>query len=156
MMKNNGFTLIETLIYSGIVSGFITISLFLVLQMIEFRSSLENQRELNENQRFLIQKLNWALRGSAINSPAAGASAGSISVNKIGYASNPIVIDSLNGAVRLASGGGTALPITNAFASTTNLVFQNLNLSGKTVIRVTANLAGQSSSTTIDNFILIK
>src|SRR3989344_1222509 len=104
--KGAGFTLIETLIYAGIISGFITISLLMVYNIIDFSASLAEQRGLIEGQRFLDQKLHWVLSNvSAVNSPVASSSSATLSINKIGFAQNPVVVDSLNGAVRVSYGG---------------------------------------------------
>ena len=64
--QKRGFTLIETLVYVAIVAGFITVSLSAVYQMIDFGGRVRNQREINENQRFLIQKLDWILNSAEI------------------------------------------------------------------------------------------
>lgn len=152
-----GFTLIETLIYAAIVAGFITIAFLAVYQMIDSSGRLRNQQEINENQRFLIQKLDWILNSAdAINSPPLGGSGNTLSVNKLNFAQNPLVVDVIDGAVRLLSGGGLPVSLTNNYASTTNLLFEHLNLSGQSAIRITGTLSNASASTSIDTTILIK
>lgn len=157
MKKEQGLTLIETLIYSGIVSGFVVLALVITYQMIDFRDDLNNARELYENQRFLSQKIDWVLSSvSAINSPAIGATSASVSVNKISYGSNPLVLDLSAGAARLSIAGAAAIALTNGYVTVSGLTFENLSLSGHSFIRAKATLANGLSSTTIDNMILIK
>lgn len=154
---NKGLTLIEILIYSAIVSGFVVFALVITYQMVDFRDDLDDARELYENQRFLTQKINWVLSGvSSINSPATGATGNSISVNKISYGQNPLVIDSSNGAARLSLAGATAKNLTNNFVTVSDLSFENISLSGKNFVRAKATLSNSRSSTTIDSLILIK
>ena len=155
--KTTGFTLIEPLIYAAIVAGFITVSLSVVYQMIDFSGRLRNQREINENQRFLIQKLDWILNSAdTINSPPLGGSGNTLSVNKLNFAQNPLVVDADGGAVRLSSGGGLPVPLTNNYASTTNLIFEHLNFSGQSALRITGTLFNASASTSIDATIIVK
>jgi len=157
MRKISAFTLIETLIYSAIVSGFVVLALVITYQMIDFRDDLDAGRELYENQRFLSQKINWVLSNvSVINSPAAGATGASVSVSKINHGSNPLVIDSLSGVARLTIGGGAATALTNDYVTVSDLSFENLSFSGHSYIRAKATLSNSRSSTTIDSLILIK
>ena len=152
-----GFTLIEVLIYAGIVSGFIVIALVLAYQIIDYSDRLESQRELGENQRFLVQKINWVLSGvQAINSPAPGVSGATLSVNKFNFGQNPLVVDAVASTTRLKIGLAEAVSLTNRYASVSNLLFEHLNFSGEDVIRVTANLSNDVASTSIDMTVLIK
>ena len=157
MKKPNGFTLIEVLIYSAIVAGFITFAVLAAYQIIDFSGRLENQRELSENERFLAQKLSWVLSGvDTINAPVAGASGATLSVNKLNFSQNPLVIDLANGVVRLTGGSGPAVPLTNSFASSSNLIFRRLDFSGQEAIRVTVNLENKTASSSLDYTIIVK
>lgn len=152
-----GLTLIETLIYAAIVSGFVVLGLVITYQMIDFQDDLNGAKELYENQRFLTQKINWVLSGlSVINNPAVGAVGASISASKIGFSPNPLVIDSLGGTARLSIGGGAAVALTNNFVTVSDLSFENINFSGKNFVRAKATLFNGRSSTTIDSLILIR
>ena len=155
--QKRGFTLIETLVYVAIVAGFITVSLSAVYQMIDFGGRMRNQREINENQRFLIQKFDWILNSAdTINSPLLGGSGNALSVNRLNFAQNPLVVDVVGGAVRLSSGGGAPVALTNNYASTSNLLFEHLNFSGQSAIRITGTLSNASASTSIDTTIIVK
>ena len=157
LTTNSGFTLIETLVYVAIVGGFVVVSLSAVYQMIDFGGRVRNQREINENQRFLIQKLDWILNSAdAINSPPLGGSGNVLSVNKLNFAQNPLVVDIVGGAIRLSSGGGLPVALTNSYASTTNLFFEHLNFSGQSAIRITGILLNASASTSIDTTIIVR
>ncbi len=149
-----GFTLIETLVYIGIVGGFITFFILTAYQIIDFSERLEKQRELGENQRFLVQKLHWVLSGATVSVPAQGSSGAVLTVTKTGV--GQITVDSLAGAARLKIGAGDAVLLTNDYASTTNLLFEHLNFSGKSAVRARADLANDVATTSIDTTIIIK
>jgi len=150
-----GFTLIETIIYVAIVGGFITTSILLTYQIIDFSDSLEKQRELGENQRFLVQKLNWVLSGvSTITTPTTGNTSATLDINKIGI--GQLVVDASGDVVRLKTGVGAPIPLTNDYASTTNLLFEHLNFSGKSAIRITADLSNKAATTSVDTTIIIQ
>ncbi|MEK9186129.1 MAG: prepilin-type N-terminal cleavage/methylation domain-containing protein, partial [Patescibacteria group bacterium] len=99
-----GFTLVEVLIYAGIVTMIITFALLGTYQIIDYQDRLEDQLEVTENSKFLIQKIAWVLQNnSAINSPVLGSSGLSLSVNKLNYGSNPLVITLSNGRAWLST-----------------------------------------------------
>lgn len=158
MSGKKGFTLIEILIYCGIVSVFVTVSLLSAYQIIEYSSKLEKRRELNENHRFLIQKLGWVLSGvTSVNYPQEGIPNNALSINKINFSANPIIIDSLNGAMRIASGGGPAIELmNNNYASVSNLLFEQLNFDFQYAIKVTGTLSNDTASVPIDSIFYFK
>lgn len=154
---NRGFTLIETLIYSGVVTIFLTFALLMTYGIIDSSDNSLALIELSENQRFLTQKIGWVLSNvSAVNSPSLGSSGSSLSVNKLDAPINPFVISSFNNQVNFASGTAEAVPLSNSRIAVTNLNFSHFDFSGKNAIRVTANLGNNASSTTIDSTFLIK
>lgn len=152
--------MIETLIYAVIVAGVISFAVFSVWQFMDSGNRVRNQKELVENQRVLEQKIYWLLQSvSAINSPAAGDAGGVLSVNKIGFAENPAVIDVESGVARLRRGTNPPLPITDgSYVSVQNLSFQHLVFSGQPAIKVIGALFNDYTSTSvnIDTTILIR
>ncbi|MEK7624567.1 MAG: hypothetical protein AAB404_02530 [Patescibacteria group bacterium] len=154
---NGGFTLIETILYIGIVAIIIS-SFFLISEQIIFSDNRTRQQiELAENQKFLIQKINWLLRSvDTVNSPAPDTSGATLSINKINFADNPLVIDLNNNAVRLKTGSADAALLTNNSVIVTDLLFYQLTLPNQNAIRVTANMRNDVASVAIDKFILIK
>jgi FlaG/FlaF family flagellin (archaellin) len=116
--------------------------------------------DLVEQKQFIIQKLDWVLQSVFIvNSPVAGTSGTSLSVDKIGYSSNPIVIDLVGGVLRISEGGGAAVALTPITLTISNLNFthtMNANGPSETRIRVTATISNSATSTTIDYTKIIK
>lgn len=157
MKQQQGFTLIEIIVYSGIMVAFVTTTLLSLQQMLGSSDRVKQQRELNENHRFLVQKLNWAFSNvQAINSPAAGASAASISINQLNFGSNPIVLDVLDGVMRIATGGGPAVALSNSYVSVSDLAFSHEEFNFQSAIHVTGLLSNSVATSAIDNWFYIK
>ena len=159
-MRNSGFTLIETLIYATLVTVVTTFSILAVYQLIDTSDRGKNLEQLTENQRFLEQKIYWTLQSvSSINAPASGATTTSLSVNKIGFAENPVVIDVDSQTARIKRGTSPAILITNdSYVAVQDLSFHQFNFSGKPAIKVSGTLFNAFTSTTvaIDTTILVK
>lgn len=154
-----GFTLLEVLIYSGLVTVIVSFSLLATYQLIEFTDRGKHLRELAENQKLLEQKIYWALQSvSVINSPAAGATSTALSINKSNYGENPVVIDSLDSAARLQRASGTPQLITNDLVFVQDLNFHQFDFSGQPAIQITGTLFNEFTSSTaaIDLTILTK
>lgn len=152
----NGFTLIETLIYIAITAMILTLAFLTVYQLIDSNDRIFLSGQLIENQRFLLQKITWVLQSAdVINSPAAGSSGSSLSVNKLGYPYNPLVVSLSGGVVRLAS-GATTTPITNSRVTVNTLNFTHRVLSGQIIIEIDAELVNKAATNTLETSILVK
>lgn len=143
--------------YSAIVTGFLTFALIISYQVIDSSDRSTGLVELNENQQFVTEKIGWVLSNiSAINTPASGATSASLSVNRLSYGGNPIVISLSGGQVYIATGTAPAVPLTNSHVMVSNLSFRNLNFEGKTGIQFSANFANNTSSTSLDTTFIVK
>lgn len=149
--NTSGFTLIETLIYAALTATIVTLAIFATFQMINAASRVRNQKEVVDNQKLLIQKIYWTLQSvSAINSPGSGATSTTLSVDKLGYGSNPVVINTASGAAWLKRGAGVAQPITDvSYVQTQNLNFHQFDFSGHPAIQVSGSLFNSYTSTTV-------
>ncbi|MEK9186713.1 MAG: hypothetical protein AAB885_03970, partial [Patescibacteria group bacterium] len=109
------------------------------------------------NPKFLIQKLAWVLQNnSAIIGPVLGSSGLSLSVNKLNYGSNPLVITLSNGRVWLAAAGASAVSLTNSRVTASNLIVDHLNFSNQSAIRFRVTLENSIASSTVDTTVFIK
>jgi Tfp pilus assembly protein FimT len=131
MINKKGFTLIELLLYVSIVGAIIfSVASFLSLQM---QSRVKNQTisEVEQQGISVMQIITQTGRNAdAINSPAQGASAASLSVNTIFAGNNPTVFDLASGVIRIKEGAAAVVLLTNSRVIATNLTFQNLSRSG--------------------------
>lgn len=152
-----GFTLIEVLIYAALTAMILSFSLLTVYELLNSGDRGRNLKELAENQKLLEQKIHWTLQGiSAINSPAAGATTTSLSIDKIGYSQNPVIIDVDAETARLKRGSGSPIPVTDDFyVAVRDLSFHHLDLSGRSAIKVSGSLFNGFTSTTLPINLLI-
>ncbi|MBI2592680.1 MAG: type II secretion system protein [Candidatus Colwellbacteria bacterium] len=157
MRSSSGFTLIEILIYIGLITVITGSFIASAYQIIDSRGRVQNQLELTENKKFLVEKLKWILASNqTINLPGQGASGASLSVNKLNYGSNPLVVDLVSNQIRLALGGGEPVPLTNSQVTVSSLTFTHQDLSGRSVIRVQATMQNTVGSISVDTTIPVK
>lgn len=156
-MKQAGLGLIQMLFYIALVA-LVTGSLLPVsYQIIDYRGRIQNQLELTENKKFLVEKIKWVLASnSAVNSPVKGSSATSLSIDKLSFPSNPLVIDLSQGKARLTSGGGSPTTLTNSQVTVNSLTFDHQDFSGESAIRIQATLQNQVGQVSIDTTIPVK
>lgn len=152
MSKTQGFTLIEILIYVAITTGLVTVAILAAYQMIDARDRVRQQRELAENQKLLEQKIYWVLQSvNIVNVPAAGATSTSLSVDKIGYGSNPVTLDVVSGVARITKGFTAPQPITSdSYVEVRDLAFHQFDFSGQLAIRISGSLFNAYASTAVD------
>jgi len=153
MNKSGGFTLIEVLIYSLIVTVFLTFTLVLTYGMIVSSERIVARKELVENQKLILQKVVWALQNvSTINTPAFLATSSTLSIDKLNYYFNPIIF-SLSASTLNLKNGATTTAISNSYVSVSQLIFTHAT-SG--AIRFRATLFNQYATETIDTLISFK
>ena len=138
----NGFTLIELLLYVSIASiMLLAISIFLST-LLESRIKNQAIAEIEQQGIQVMQLIAQTLRNAdTINSPATGANASSISINTYTGANNPTVFDLSSGGIRIAEGAGSAVLLTNARVTASDLNFQNLSrASTPGIVRISLTL----------------
>jgi len=138
-MKNNkGFTLIELLLYISIAAVMLLIISVFLSTLLQSRIKNQTIAEVDQQGAQVIQIVTQSIRNAeGINSPVQGASASLLSVDVFNSSDDPTIFDLSSGAIRIAEGVGSPLPITNSRLVVSGLNFQNLshdNTSG--IIRV--------------------
>ncbi len=129
--SRKGFTLMETVIYIGLLSFITSFVVVVLYQMIGSENQGRNRTEVDGEGNFMMQKMVWALVGAqAINAPAVSATGTTLSVNKYNYASNPIVFDVNGRNIRIAKGTSTPVILNSARVYINQLTFQHLAASG--------------------------
>ena len=118
-----GFTLIETLIYSLLVSFIISTSLVAVYQILKNSDSLSGKTSTEQEAVLIAAKIKWALNGiSAVNSPLPNTSDTALSVNKNGL-SNPVILDLSGTNFRIKRGSASPLSVNSSRVKVSNLTF---------------------------------
>ena len=147
-----GFTLIETIIYIALFSIIISLVIGAVYQIIQGSEDLQKNIVAEAEAHFLMRKTEWALAGvSAINSPASGLTGATLSVDKVNYSQNPIVLDLDSGSLRIKKGLGDPIILNSANVTISDLQFQHLaaGLYRPAAIRVSFKVNGEPFSTVI-------
>lgn len=149
----SGFTLIEVLLYSAIVAGMLSAVIFGVYQLLESHEKLTLQNEVVSSRQFVMGKLRWALHGATVNTPAVGATSATLSVNKQGYAYNPLIFSVIDGVLQLQS-GATVTPLTSSAVLADAWVFEHYDFSGISGVSVAGFLGNRSGTSTVDTLYL--
>jgi type II secretory pathway pseudopilin PulG len=122
-----GFTLIEVLVYIGLLSIIITGSLSTAYYVLNSSRRLNSAISKNEEINFVFQKLAWALSGASnINLPLEGQSGTLLSVNKNGFADNPLIFSLSSGKLYLQEGSNPPLPLNTSILDVQNFMVQNV------------------------------
>lgn len=127
MKKNinqNGFTLIELILYIALISIFITGAILFVWDLIysEVKSGVE--QEVNQTLRFVSKRVLYEIRNSSgINS----VSATSISLSNSDSSKNPTVIDVNANQIRIGQGNSGSCPISSPCFLTPVSLISNIN-----------------------------
>lgn len=155
--QHTGFTLIETIIYIGILAIIISTSLLTVYSILITAGKFRLDQNLSATQKFMIQKMSWVLQSvSAVNIPDANTSAATLSVNKYNFNQNPLVVDAVNGILRLKVGANAPVNISASGTRMTNVVFEHIATSTHIEIRMTAEANDSVGTSTIDYTFFVK
>ncbi|MEK7608461.1 MAG: prepilin-type N-terminal cleavage/methylation domain-containing protein [Patescibacteria group bacterium] len=124
---NSGFTLIELLLYVSL-SGIILLSTSIFLtSLLEARVKNQTIATVEQEGAQVMEAINQAVRNAtAINSPATGMSATSLSINTTIPANNPTIFDLSSGTIKIQEGAGPAVSLTSNRSIVSGLNFQNL------------------------------
>lgn len=127
-----GFTLIETIIYAGLISVIIGLSLAATYQIIDSSESLNKKIVIEEESNFLLRKIEWALAGAeTVNIPPSGATSSILSVNKINFPDNPLIFDLDSDNIRLKRGAAAPVVLNSRNVIISNLIFEHSAASGE-------------------------
>ncbi len=149
LKPSRGFTLLETVIYTGVFSIVVAAFMLIIINVISANERLTHNNRLTDDKQFVIQKFDWVLQNvSAINSPAANTSGATLSVNKLNFGNNPVVLDAPSGAMRIAYNAGSPILLTSGGISVSNLQFTHTSNANETRIRITGILANTLGATT--------
>jgi len=129
--KSAGFTLVELLLYVAISGVILLVTTMFLQTLLESRIKNQTIAEVEQQGIQVMQIITQTVRNAdVLNSPTIGASATSLSVNTYTAGNNPTVFDLSGGVIRIKEGAGSAIALTNARVTVSDLNFQNLSRSG--------------------------
>jgi type II secretory pathway pseudopilin PulG len=156
MKRRSAFTLIEFLIYFGLIAIMASAITVFTVDILKTRTKAQVISEVEQNVRFsMLRVLRATRRATAIDN--AGSTfdndAGVLSLNQDETAKNPTVFDLQGGVLRMKEGAGAATPITSSDVVVTKLRFSkdSLGSGGKSVTaEITVRYAAASTEKTFD------
>ncbi len=131
-----GFTLIETVVYIGLLTIMIGGTLLTVYRLMGDLNGMRGKVNTDEEANFLLRKIDWALTGaSAVSIP----SSDTLVVTKVGFSPNPIKIDLASTTLELSRGGGTPTPLNSVNVVVSSTTFQHLTAPEGVSTTITVN-----------------
>jgi prepilin-type N-terminal cleavage/methylation domain-containing protein len=136
MNNNQGFTLIETLIYLAIIGAVVASFVSYSLSITNSRSKAYVVQEVQANSRLALDLITQNIRmsnGLNLGSSTFNADPGMISLSMASTTLNPTVfrLDADDGVLQISQGGGNWLSVTSDEVSVANLLFATSSPSGE-------------------------
>ena len=128
MQKQNGFTLIETVIYVGIATILLSLIVSLYYDMQSARLKQQSIAEVEGQGLATLTLMTQTIRNAqVITVPATSTSATSLSVTTYLASTTPTIFDVSAGVLRVKEGAGAVVPLTSTQVYVSALTFQNLS-----------------------------
>jgi len=139
----NGFTLVELIIYIGIVSVMLLAISNFVFFLSYSRIKSQTIAEVEQQGMQVMQIITQTIRNAeSINFPSSGATSSELSLEITETAKNQTVFDIFGGTIRITEGINSPIILTSSRLTVSELIFQNLSTTGTPgIIRVQFNLA---------------
>lgn len=132
-MKTKGFTLLEFILYFGLIILVIGSITSFSIDVVKARSKTLVIAEVEQNMRFGLQRILRTVRqASKLNAGAStfDSDAGVLSVDMPSASNTPTVFDLSGGSLRVKEGAAAAAPLTSPLVTVVKLRFAKDNLSG--------------------------
>lgn len=136
---SGGFSLIEALTYSALLSMFLFASILFTSNIISANSRTTEHNELLVNQEFLEKKLNWIVgQSNNITLPVSGASGSILTLAGTNASLFPASFSLVNNQVVLTTPGESNIPLTSNKVNVSNFSIINIvNQASVPAIRIT-------------------
>ncbi|TSC70245.1 MAG: hypothetical protein CEO12_449 [Parcubacteria group bacterium Gr01-1014_46] len=112
---NKGTTLIEVIIYIALFSILLTGSFMSAMGLVDSNSKTRVSITVQDEGNFVMRKINWLITNLDPTSPPTVTGSGCsqiLTVRKINYSLNPIVLRLNSNILEISQGGGVFVPIT--------------------------------------------
>ncbi|MDD5050452.1 MAG: hypothetical protein PHV93_01790 [Candidatus Pacebacteria bacterium] len=127
-MKKGGFTLIETILYIGLLSlilgGILSASYYLIESSGRQSQSILVDEELN----FLFKKIDWVLSSvSSIDAPLGPGVSTKLIVRKYNFSTNPLTLVAKDGLLTLSRSNKEAIPLNSESVKVDSVSFSYIS-----------------------------
>jgi len=128
---NAGFSLVETLLYVALFAIIVSALAVFLATLSASRINQQVTGEVDQQASFALRTITQSLRNATvINSPSAGATSSSLSINTGVASTTPTLYSLTSNTLFITEGVNPPIPLTNTRVNVTNLTFSNLTLSG--------------------------
>ncbi|HEY4497169.1 MAG TPA: prepilin-type N-terminal cleavage/methylation domain-containing protein [Candidatus Paceibacterota bacterium] len=132
-MNNKGFTLVEFLIYIGIVSVILVSITFLTIESVLLGAKSDDAVMLHSSARFAIGRIEEEVRNATNVNEAASVfdvNPGALSLETASPSTNPTIIDVANGILQIKRGTSNAVPLAPSAIRAARLIFSSYSKPG--------------------------
>jgi len=148
-MNQQGFTLIEILVYLALFTILVGGAVLAAYNVIESNGRNQTLAILQQESNFLTGKVNWALTGiSGVNSPLNNSTGSRLSVTKTDVTIGAVDIDLSTSPVtdmELSRGAAPAQPLNSSNVAVSNLLFDHqTEVSGAEWVKATFTLSAKT------------
>lgn len=151
-ISQNGFTLIETLIYVAFFAMLVGTLLSITYQTISSTDQINKKIAIQQEGNFLLKKIDWSLTGvdlaanagNPVAIPSSG-TANQLQVYKYASGLNPIAF-ALNGSNMEMTAGGVTTQLNSSNVTINNFLVNHYTTGGKEFVEVSFNVNGEAFS----------
>jgi len=131
-MKNNqGFSLIELILYIAITSVILVIVSQFMGGILESRVKNRTIAEVEQQGVQIMETITQTIRNAqAITSPSQGNNYSALTLDVVNVVDDPTIFDLSAGVVRIKEGTAVAIGLNNSVVEVSNLTFDNLSKTG--------------------------
>lgn len=154
--KNEGFTLVETIVAAALFMVIVTTITGIFIQVLGLQRRANGAARVQENALFVVETVAREIRVSTVVSPVSDCSSGSAPVESstitIDHPVNGQVVYRLNGGIVERQAGGSSSPITSEEVEFTDLTFiVNCTAGDDEQARVTLTMTVQNKTNIVRN-----
>ena len=162
ILRTKAFTLIETLLYSGLVMVVIGTIIMASLSLFDSYDHDRERQAVLENITCIDQKVDWALTGATAVTPTSGSGSSMAMVRADGQM---VSFEKQGAALSLAtdSNGDSSITVgdvryslTNSHVTVTDVIFTRSLVNSQSVMTLTLQLAGRYGSQTVTKQVVLQ
>jgi len=153
--KSEGFTLIEMLLYIGIIAIMLATLLSFSLQMLASSAKSQTDQTVYSEERYATERLTYEIRNAAgVNVASssfgvnlAASSTAMLSLSEASSPLNPTVFSVASGTFMVQQGTGAPIALNSSSTQVTSLVFSNYSTGTYNNVGFLMNISDSSTST---------
>lgn len=143
-----GFTLLELLLYVGVIAFMLLAMSVLLSLSIQSRVKQQAIAEVEQQGAAMVSTISQVIRNASdVTSPLAGATSTSLSVTVSTASASPTAFDVSSAVLRMTEGSAAPVALHNARVSVSNVVFQNVSRASTSgIVRMSFTVSATSTS----------